>query len=444
MDFEQAVRVLDRAVGESRSARFPGRLDRMRLLLQHLGDPHRRFKSIHVGGTAGKGSTATMVASILQAAGYKVGLHTKPHLHAITERVRIGMLPIEKQRFADEFTAMLPVIDAMRQSEWGPPSYFELLVALAFSYFAHERVDVAVIEVGVGGRLDGTNLIVPAVAVLTNVGTDHRDVLGETIEEIARDKAGIIKPQVPIVTAVDQPNILEIIAAEAQRQNASLTIVQDYAQLQSTVADGSYSQELTVVTPLERYGFSLPLIGQFQAMNAATAIVACEQVRTLWPTTPRDVTNGLANISLPGRTEYYPASPALLFDVAHNVEKAAALRDAILRHFPDRRYTFVVAVAEEKDVLGMLQAWRPLPAQFIFTRFEVSHRRPRHSRNLATAAEQLGLVARAVEDPIEALAVARRITGSSHLVVVTGSTFLVATLRQWFCDNVRQPNPIHA
>lgn len=444
MDFEQAVRVLDRAVGESRSARFPGRLDRMRLLLQHLGDPHRRFKSIHVGGTAGKGSTATMVAAILQAAGYKVGLHTKPHLHAITERVRIGMLPIEKQRFADEFTSVLPVIDAMRESEWGPPSYFELLVALAFSYFAHERVDVAVIEVGVGGRLDGTNLIVPAVAVLTNVGTDHRDVLGETIEEIARDKAGIIKPQVPIVTAADQPNVLSIIAAEAQRQDAPLTLVQEYAQLRSTVANGSYSQELTIVTPLERYGFSLPLIGQFQATNAATAIVACEQIRTLWPTTARDVTNGLANISLPGRTEYYPASPALLFDVAHNVEKAAALRDAILRHFPDRRYTFVVAVAEEKDVLGMLQAWRSLPAQFIFTRFEVSHRRPRHSRNLATAAEQLGLVARAVEDPIEALAVARRITGSSHLVVVTGSTFLVAALRQWFCDNVRQPNPIHA
>ncbi|HLW37628.1 MAG TPA: Mur ligase family protein [Candidatus Eremiobacteraceae bacterium] len=444
MDFEQAVRLLDRSVGESRSARFPGRLDRMRMLLRELGEPQQHFKSIHVGGTAGKGSTATMIASILQAAGYKVGLHTKPHLHAVGERARIGMQAIDDQRFAELFEAMLPAIEQMRMSQWGPPSYFELLVALAFLYFAQESVDVGVIEVGVGGRLDGTNLIVPEAVVLTNVGTDHRDVLGDTVEEIAQDKAGIIKPHVPVVTAAEQPSVLEIISAEAQRKSAPLTVVADYAQLQSTVTNGSYAQALSVKTPLATHEFSLPLIGRFQAVNAATAIVAAEKVHAVLPTTPDNVVSGLSNISLPGRTEYYPARPALLFDVAHNVEKAAALRDALKRHFPERRFTFVVAVAEEKDVQGMLEAWQSLPAQFIFTRFEVSHRRSRHSRSLANAAEQLGLATRAVDDPIEALAVARRITGSTDLVVVTGSTFLVATLRQWFLDNAGQPKHVHA
>lgn len=444
MDFENAVRILERSADESRSARFPGRLDRMRTLLQHLENPQERFKSIHVGGTAGKGSTATMIAAILQNAGYKIGLHTKPHLHAVTERARIGMQPIENQRFAEIFSRLLPAIDEMRLSQWGPPSYFELLVALAFMYFAQERVDAAVIEVGVGGSLDGTNVILPEVAVLTNVGSDHRDVLGDTIAQIAQDKAGIIKPRTPIVTAAEQPEVLQIISDAARRQEAPLTIVAEYAQLVSKTAAGSYAQEIELQTPLQRYAFSLPLIGEFQALNAATAIVACEQIHNVLPATVADVTRGLANLSLPGRTEYHPARPALLFDVAHNVEKAAALREALKRHFPDRRFTFVVAIAEEKDVSGMLEAWRPLPAQYIFTRFDVSHRRSRYSRNLVNAAEQIGLAARAVDDPVEALGVARRITSSSDLVVVTGSTFLVAALRRWFLDNAGQLTHVHA
>ena len=153
------------------------------------------------------------------------------------------------------------------------------------------------------------------------------------------------------------------------------------------------------------------------------------------PTTAADIALALGNISLPGRTEYYPSRPSLLFDVAHNVEKAAALRAAIDRHFPGRRLVFVVAIAQEKDAAGMLEAWRQLPAHFIFTTFDVSHRRSRHSQTLVNAAEQAGLPSRAVDDPVEALAIARRIAGANDLVVVTGSTFLVGTLRRWFLEN---------
>ncbi len=435
MDYKEALRILDTTTGETVSGRYPGRLDRMRTLLHHLGDPQRAFASVHVGGTAGKGSTASMCAAILTAAGLRVGLHTKPHLHAVTERARIGNVPISEERFAQLFERMIPVMAEMRGGQWGPPSYFELLVALSFVYFSQEKVDIAVVEVGVGGTLDGTNLIEPKVCIITNVGTDHKDVLGDTVEQIARDKAGITKERTPVVTAAEQPSVVRIIEEVARLHAAPLTRVQDAARVASSLSDASYTQAVGVETARASYAFTLPLIGEFQVTNAATAILALEQIHDAFAVSPADVAAALGTISLPGRTEYYPSQPSLLFDVAHNVEKAAALRAAIERHFPQRRLVFVVAIAEEKDVVGVINAWRGLPAQFIFTTFDVSHRRSRHSRNLVNVAENAGMASRAVDDPIEALSLARRIAKASDLVVVTGSTFLVGTLRRWFLEN---------
>jgi dihydrofolate synthase/folylpolyglutamate synthase len=444
MDYATALRILDQTVGESVSARFPGRLDRMRMLLAELDHPERAFRSIHVGGTAGKGSTATMCAAILHAAGYKVGLHTKPHLHAVTERMRINGVPISPQRFADLFTAFPPILDKMRAGEWGPPSYFEILVAMSFLYFAQERVDAAVVEVGVGGTLDGTNVLLPEVSVLTNVGTDHRDVLGDTVEQIARDKAGIIKDGIPVVTAAEQPEVLAILHAAAAKHKAPLTVVQQTVQMTDTVTEGGFAQSIDLLTPDGRYAFVLPLIGEFQAVNAATAIVACERVRHVWPLQPADVERGLSGVALAGRAEYCPSHPPLLFDVAHNVEKMAALRSALERHFPGRRLTIVAAIAEDKDAPAMLAVWRGSPAHFIFTAFEVAHRRSRHPQHLVNVASSVGLSARAVDDPIEALSIARRVAGPSDLVVVTGSTFLVGDVRKWFLENTPAPGPTHA
>src|SRR6202049_195643 len=229
MEFQTALRILDRSTGEAISGRFPGRLERMATLLRLLGNPERKFASVHVGGTAGKGSTATMCAAILSEAGYRVGLHTKPHLHSVTERARIGNVPITEERFGEVFERLASASEEMRATEWGSPSYFELLVALAFTYFAEEAVDVAVIEVGVGGLLGGTHLIVPKVSVITNVGTDHKDVLGDTVEQIAKDKAGIIKEGVPVVTAAEQPSVLRIIEDAARDHAAPLISVQTAA-----------------------------------------------------------------------------------------------------------------------------------------------------------------------------------------------------------------------
>ena len=435
MDFSAALRFLQTTTNESISRRHPGRLDRMRALLALLGDPHRSFKSIHVGGTSGKGSTATMCAAILTAAGYKAGLHTKPHLRTVTERISINGAPVSEERFAQLIERMLPAVEEMQHGEHGAPSYFELLVAAAFLHFADERVDAAVVEVGSGGRLDGTNVLLPMVSVLTNVGKDHTDVLGDTIEEIAGDKTGIFKDGIPAVTAATHPDAIAVIEEAARRIRAPLTRVQQAARIESK-ASSAYDQQARIETSAAVYELTIPLLGEFQVTNAATAIVALEQIAATIPVTPAQVVKGIGDVSLPGRMEFYPSRPALLFDVAHNAEKADALRGGLLRHFPGRRYAFVVAVAEGKAARDMLETWSSLPAHFIFTSFDVSHRSPTSPRRLAMTAENLGLAARAVDDPVEALTIARRMAGVDDLVVVTGSTFLVGRLREWFSQNV--------
>lgn len=439
MDFTDAKRLLQAATNEGLSRRFPGRLDRMRAFLAACGNPEREFRSIHVGGTAGKGSTATMCAAILSAAGYKVGLHTKPHLHSVIERARIDGQPISEERFAALLSGMLTAIDTMASTEWGKPSYFELLVALAFRYFAEERVDVAVVEVGIGGTLDGTNLITPLVAVLTNVGGDHADVLGDTIAAIANDKSGIFKDKVPAVTAADNAEALEVIRAAAERKRAPLTIVQEAARIEWLASADPLVQRTRVATKRGEYEFDLPVLGGFQLLNAATALVACEQSEPTLPFSVAAAVRGLESITLPGRMEYFPGRPSLIFDIAHNAEKALALCQSLERHFPERRLTFVSAIADGKDVPGMITAWESLPAQFIFTTFPESHLRPVRPYNLANAAQTHGLAARAVEDPEEALMLALRVSAADDIVVVTGSTYLVGELRRWFLDNVADP-----
>ena len=408
----------------------------MRLLLHLIDDPQEQLRCIHVGGTAGKGSTATMCAAIMTAAGYKVGLHTKPHLRSVTERAKIDGVPIAEERFAELIARLRPVAEHMGEIDLGRPSYFELLVALSFLWFYEENVDLAVIEVGIGGKLDGTNVMTPLVSVLTNVGLDHTDVLGETVEAIAKDKAGIIKPLVPVVTAAENLQALAIIREAATTARSPLSVVSEDALIEARDAGTAYAQGLHVQTKRRSYDAVLPVLGSFQRTNAATAILACEASEDALPFSSADVTRGLESVLLPGRMEFYPSRPCLLFDVAHSVDKARALSLGLKEHFADRRLVFVIAVAENKDAAGMLDQWADLPAQFIFTTFDVSHREAVHAQTLALIAQQRGLTARAVEDPVDALSVARRIAGSADLVVVTGSTFVVATLRQWFSENM--------
>ncbi len=434
MDFQSASAYLVGTINETVSRRIPYRLDRMRAFLRELGNPQDRYPTVHVGGTSGKGSTATMIAATLSAAGKRCGLHTKPHLSSITERARLNGVAISQETLAKCLTDMLPAI-ARVSAEFNKPSYYETLLALAFLYFASENVDVAVIEVGLGGALDGTNVITPEVSVITNVGLDHTDVLGTTIEEIAADKAGIAKAGVPLVSAVAAGGARRVIADAAAKAGAPFLLVQDRVKVHRA-AGQVYGQEFEVETPTNLYHVRLPVLGRFQETNAATAILALEQLPAALRPQPTDVESGLTHVVLPGRMEFFPSHPSVIFDVAHNADKAAQLVASLRETFAGRRFSFVVAIATSKDAAGILSALAMLPGSFTFTTFDVPGRTAMKPQRLVSMAEDHGIWGRAVSDPVDALAIARRNADASDVVVVTGSTFVDADLRAWWLDNV--------
>jgi dihydrofolate synthase/folylpolyglutamate synthase len=434
MNFSTAQAYLLGTVNEVVSRREPGRLDRMRALLRELGDPQDRYPTVHVGGTSGKGSTCTMIAAILTAAGHKTGLHTKPHLRSVVERARIDGINIPEEAFGDLLGEMMPAIDRVA-AEQTRPSYYETLLALAFLYFAQQRVDVAVIEVGIGGKLDGTNVLHPLVSVITNIGLDHTEILGETLEEIAADKAGIAKPGVPLVSAVADAGARRVIEDHCRQAGAPFVAVRDVTRI-TAQASNPYSQNFQVTTAEQTYDVVLPLLGDFQQENCATALVACELLpQTLRP--DRDAAEmGLSRLNLAGRMELFPSHPAVIFDVAHNPDKAQHLAHALAATFPDRRFIFVLAIGQSKDAQGILSAFAALPSTLIFTEFFAKGRSAIKPQRLVNMAESLGVWGRAITDPVEALGIARRNAGADDIVVVTGSTFIVAELREWWMEHV--------
>jgi dihydrofolate synthase/folylpolyglutamate synthase len=434
MSFASARTYLLGTINETASRHHPHRLERMRALLSALGEPQRAYPTLHVGGTSGKGSTATMLASALAQNGKRTALHTKPHLSSMTERMRVDGVPIPEEAFAQLLSEMRPTLDRIA-SEYGRPTYYETLLALSFLYFAQSQVDVAVIEVGIGGTLDGTNVILPRVAVITNIGLDHTDVLGSSIEDIALDKAGIAKPHVPLVSDVVQPEARREIEERCAQVGAPFLSVQDLTQIEQRPSE-PYGQNFEVVTPQGRYELSLPVLGRFQQRNAATAILALEQLGEDLRPSRADIERAFSQLVIPGRMEFCPSHPSVIFDVAHNPDKARNLVDSMLEIFPDRRFWCIIAIGDAKDAKGILEELSRLPGSFIFTTFEAAGRSPIKPTRLASLAGEFERWGRAIADPVEAFTIARRNAGAGDVVLVTGSTFIVGTLRDWWFANV--------
>ncbi len=435
MNFSNAQSYLLGLINEHASRRSPNRLDRIQAFVAELGEPHLRYPTLHVAGTSGKGSTATMLASIEEAAGKRVGLHTKPHLASVTERVRIDGTPLADDAFGELLGEMMPAIERVAL-EHGRPTYYETLLALAFVAFARAEVDVAVIEAGIGGRLDGTNVLQPEVGIITNVSLDHTEILGDTTALIARDKAGIAKPGVPLVSDVNDADARHEIVAACAEVGAPFISVRDTVTIDARRGE-RYGQSFDVVTPVDRYELSLPVLGGFQQRNAAIAIRALEQLEGGLRPPKRAIEDGLARLVIPGRMEFFPSHPSLVFDVAHNPDKMTHLVDALAETFPGRRFSFVIAMAETRDIAAILEPLQRLPAAFTFTAFDnIAGRTATRPQRIASIAQDLGLWGRAVADPVDALSIARRNADASDVVVVTGSTFVVAVLRDWWFANV--------
>jgi len=439
MSYRQAETYLLGTINETVSRRLPYRLERMKAFMRELGDPQNVYPTVHIGGTSGKGSTSTMVATVLQSSGKRVGLHTKPHLRSMTERARVDGVPVDEERFAELLDSMMPAIDRVAKAH-GRPTYYETLLALAFKHFAEEHVDVAVIEVGLGGRLDGTNVIVPRVAAITSVGYDHMDVLGDALEDIAAEKAGIAKPGVPLVVAVDDAAARSVVIENANAAHAPVTLVDDAATV-DVHPSARFGQHFTITTAQGRYDLAVPVLGEFQRRNAMTAVLALERIGDDLRPSVENVERGFANLAIAGRMETFPGHPAVIFDIAHNAEKAQHLVMSLRESFPDRHVTYVVAIGQSKDAGEILRALASLPSNFIFTTFATAGRAATKPQRLASIAETIGAWGRAVADPIEALTIARRNAGPDDIVVVTGSTFIVAELRAWWLENVGDARP---
>ncbi|MFA6430861.1 MAG: folylpolyglutamate synthase/dihydrofolate synthase family protein [Candidatus Margulisiibacteriota bacterium] len=302
-------------------------LDRINYLLKELGSPHLKFRSIHVAGTNGKGSTCAMVASILKEAGFKVGLYTSPHLFDYTERIKINGKDISRK----DFNRGIERIKRIRRDEHGKvfePTVFEVLTALAFWYFAEKKVEYAVVEVGMGGRLDATNVLTPLVSVITNVELEHTQVLGKTLARIAREKAGIIKEGVPVVTA--------------ERKSVALNVIKRISKINKS--------KLLSVTPSSLL-LTPNLIGPHQQINAACALAAINAAKIKIPQTA--ITKGLKKVSWPARFQIARRKPLTIVDGAHNPAGIKVLIDTLFRQFPDKKFTFIVGVQEDKDIGNM-------------------------------------------------------------------------------------------
>lgn len=430
MEFASAESYLLGTINETVSRRMPYRLERMRAFLRELGDPQTRYPSVQIAGTSGKGSTSTIVAAIESTAGKRVGLHTKPHLRSMTERARVDGIAISEERFGVLLEEMMTAIEATA-AQHGRPTYYETLLALAFVHFAREAVDLAVVEVGLGGRLDGTNVLVPIVAAITSVGFDHMDVLGETLEEIAAEKAGIAKPGVPLVHALAPGAARDVLLEHARAAEAPIVDALARTRIEGVSLQRA-GQRFRVATPVAAYEIVTPMLGAFQRRNTATAISVVETLPPAYGATPEEVERALATLTIPGRMELLAGHPSIVFDIAHNAEKAERLVQSLREQFDGRRFSFVVAIGSGKDAHEIIRTYARLPGTFIFTEFDAAGREAIKPQRLAAIAESLGTWGRAVFDPVEAIEIARRTTRPEDLIVVTGSTFIVAKLREWW------------
>ena len=399
----------------------PG-LSRTRTLLAALGDPHKRLKFVHVAGTNGKGSTAAMLASCLQAAGYRVGLFTSPFINRFNERIQINGEQIPDEELVRLVERVRPAADGMNDI----PTEFEIITALGMLWFAEQKCDIVVLEVGLGGTLDSTNVIdPPECAVITALGMDHVKELGPTIADIAAAKAGIIKPGSPVVSYGGVPEADAVIANVAAQQHAPLTVV-DFSKLKF---DGGDLDEVTFdFDGLD--GVKLPLIGSYQPRNAAVVITTLRLLRGRgWNVPEEAIRKGLETVKWPGRFELLRHAPAFLLDGSHNAHGMRATVQSLRDRFPGEKFVFLLSIMADKDVDEMLDLLAPLAKQFVTVAAHTPRALP--AETLAEAIRARGIEAEAAPS-IEA-GVARAVElGGSGPVCALGTLYFSGEVREAF------------
>jgi len=428
MNYDEAVSYLYQLGHETLAMKLG--LESVRRLASAAGDPQNKLPAVHIAGTNGKGSSAAMTAAIADAAGLRVGLYTSPHLVEITERIRIGGVDISAEDFARLAGDVRDTGERLVAAGDLPalPTFFEQVTVIGFLYFAEKEVDLAVLEVGLGGRLDATNICRPVVTAITPVGEDHQQYLGSSLASIAGEKAGIIKPSVPVVSSPQLPEVMEVIRARSAEVAAPLVSVEDLSVL--TVArgsDGFYSMHCK--TERDVYDVSLTLRGRHQTTNAQTAIHIAEQLHSAgFAVEHPSIIAGLGQVVWPGRLEMVRTSAGrdLLLDGAHNPDGARCLRAFLDEQFSGVPLTMMFGAMSDKPLAEMAQILFPAATTVIATRIA----NPRTVEPLRIEELALGFNRSALraESAAEALAVAERTTPAGGLICAAGSLYLVGEL----------------
>jgi dihydrofolate synthase/folylpolyglutamate synthase len=405
-------------------------LERMFELMAALGNPQDSYPIIHVAGTKGKGSVSAMVASALQAAGYRAGLYISPHLQDFCERIQVNGDPISHGDLAALVEEIKPAVARLPFI-----TTFELTTALGFLYFDQRGVDAAVVEVGLGGRLDATNIVTPLVSVITSLSYDHMAVLGNTLTQIAGEKAGIIKEGVPVVSSPQKDEALAVLEKVAAERNAPLTLVGRDMTFEASehsldgqslaVSPSLFTRHSSLVTP-ESVILRIPLLGAFQVVNAATAYAALKASGLSVPDAA--IQKGFAEVKWPARFEVLRREPPVILDSAHNVDSAQKLCQALDDYFPKRPVILIFGASEDKNVLGMFAEWKPYLDRILVTKAD--HPRALEPEQLLGLAQQAGVPAEAVSPVESALARALELSAKDRAIVLSaGSIFVTAEVR---------------
>lgn len=412
--------ILDYLYGLERHGIKPG-LERISALLAALGNPQGSFKAVHVAGTNGKGSVSAMTASVLDTAGFKTGLYTSPHLSRFNERILVAGKPITDGELRDRTRE---VKAALKKAGLEGTTFFEFTTALAFLHFKKNKVDFAVVETGMGGRYDATNLVMPMVSVITNIGLDHTAWLGSTIKDIAREKAGIIKPGVPTVTGETGRAALSVIRASAKKAGSPL-----YVSGRDFFAEGTASSFCYSGLQGGLAGLKLGLLGPHQVRNAACALAAAEALRSFGVSIPAAaIRKGLRQANWPGRFETVSKRPAVILDGAHNPAGARALKEA-LSTVKRRRLILVIGIMSDKEVGGILKELVSLSDHVILTRPE--GKRSAELPVLERAASRYGKLVAGTDNVVDACKMALSIASPRDAICVTGSLFTVGEAREF-------------
>ncbi len=437
--YSTAIRFLGNFTDYERSTRvgynsFNFNLTRMQKLLSAVGNPHRKFQSVHIAGTKGKGSTSHMLANMLEGSGFKVGLYTSPHLIDLRERIMINHEMIPEPMFVKLLNRLLP--ELRKHLEKSPPTFFEILTCVAFMYFAEEEVDLAVVEVGLGGRLDCTNLIKPVVSAITMIGMDHMNILGNTVEKIAEEKAGIIKSGVPVISVPQSPGVKEVLSKTAKTNKSSIRYTGediDFSyRFESSRLTGPHTR-ICLTTPRSKYEhLPVPLPGEHQAVNCGLALAILDTLKEKgFKINDQLALEGLSRTRIGGRMELICEDPRILIDGAHNPASMEALIRTVGQHISYDSMLVIFGCAMDKDVDGMLDQIALGADKVIFTKNGTM--RSADPEELSQRFEErTGRMAQWANTVSDAIRIAGSVATRGDIICITGSFYLAGEAKKLF------------